>query len=115
MTFDLPSTLPSQAIHLLVLRALLSNGFDSASHQATLTLSSVLSRYLSVLGQASLDNAQDGGRRRVGVYDVADAIESIGGMGLGLIREVLEDDLEREQGRLLFDGMDRLVGECDDN
>ena len=112
MTFDLPSTLPSQAVHLLVLRALLSNGFDSASHQATLTFSSVLSRYLAVLGQASLDNAQDAGRRRVGVYDVVDAIESIGGMGLGIMREVLEDDLEREEGRLLFDGMDRLAGKC---
>jgi hypothetical protein len=46
------------------------------------------------------------------VYDVVAAIESIGGMGLGIMREVLEDDLEREEGRLLFDGMDRLAGEC---
>lgn len=111
MTYDLPSTLPSQAVHLLVLRALLSNGFESASHQATLTFSSVLSRYLGVLGQASLDNAQDSGRRIVGVHDVVEAIESIGGMGLGGMREVLEDDLEREEGRLMFDGMDRLASE----
>jgi hypothetical protein len=110
MTHDLPSTFPSQAVHLLVLRALLSNGFESASHQATLTLSSILSRYLGLLGQASLDNAQDSGRRAVGVYDVVEAIESVGGLGLGLMREVLEDDLEREEGRLTFDGMERLAG-----
>lgn len=43
---------------------------------------------------------------------MVDAIESIGGMGLGIMREVLEDDLEREEGRLLFDGMNRLAGKC---
>jgi hypothetical protein len=111
MAIDIPSTLPSQSIHLLVLQTLISNGFESASHQATLTLSTVLSRYLSLLGQQALDTAQDGGSRRVRLDDVLFAIENVGGVGVGLLNRVLADDLEKDQGRLNFDGTYTLKGQ----
>lgn len=81
------SASPDAVLHLAALHTLAEAGFASTSRAASLTLSSVVSRYLRLVAQACIDRANLAGRSKVAAIDVVQALDDLGVSGVGDLHE----------------------------
>jgi hypothetical protein len=79
---------PSALLHLLTLKYLSDSGFASTSRAASVTLSSVLEKYISATARACAKKAEHAGRRKVGALDMVHVLEER--QGPGVMREMEE-------------------------
>ncbi|WWD08067.1 hypothetical protein V865_006177 [Kwoniella europaea PYCC6329] len=69
---------PEAVLHLATLHTLAQAGFASTSQAASLTLSTVIPKYLKVLATACVERATLAGRGKVAAIDVVDALDDMG-------------------------------------
>ncbi|WVW78833.1 hypothetical protein I302_100796 [Kwoniella bestiolae CBS 10118] len=69
---------PEAVIHLATLHTLAQAGFASTSKAASITLSTVIPKYLKVLATACVERASLAGRGKVAAIDVVDALDDLG-------------------------------------
>ncbi|EIW68658.1 hypothetical protein TREMEDRAFT_63123 [Tremella mesenterica DSM 1558] len=96
---------PEAILHLAVLHALSQAGFASTSRAASLSLSSVLGRYLQVVATECVQRAHMAGRGKPGAMDVAVVLRE---MGSG-VEEVMDWTAERESRSMLTGEMEDLT------
>lgn len=110
-----PTPSPSALLHLLTLKYLSDSGFASTSRAASVTLSSVLEKYLTATAAACAKKAEHAGRRKVGALDMVQVLEER--QGPGAMREMEEWIGRQERGEWAGEGWERglegLEGECD--
>ncbi|WWD21986.1 hypothetical protein CI109_106474 [Kwoniella shandongensis] len=108
---------PDAVLHLAALHTLAATGFASTSQAASMTLSSVMAKYLRLVATACVERASLAGRSKVAAVDVVDALDELGVQvgelydwaveegqvsfekdGLGGLEDYLEDGLAVEEG-----------------
>ncbi|KAL7423311.1 hypothetical protein Q5752_002612 [Cryptotrichosporon argae] len=93
-------------LHLATLHALSQAGFASTSRSASLSLSSVLSRYLAVVGRSCAERAALAGRSKVAAIDVIEALEDL---GVGGVDELQDWTAGRDEEVFVGGKMDELA------
>ncbi|WVQ83860.1 hypothetical protein IAT38_006004 [Cryptococcus sp. DSM 104549] len=108
---------PDAVLHLAALHTLAATGFASTSRAASMTLSTVMAKYLRLVATTCVERANLAGRNKVAALDVVDALEdlgvrvgelyewaeehgevSLGGEGLGGLEDYLRDGLSVDEG-----------------
>ncbi|WWC67574.1 uncharacterized protein I206_101484 [Kwoniella pini CBS 10737] len=69
---------PDAVLHLAALHTLAQAGFASTSRAASVTLSTVLSKYLKLVATTCVERASLAGRGKVAAIDVVDALDDLG-------------------------------------
>ncbi|KAK8846677.1 hypothetical protein IAR55_005764 [Kwoniella newhampshirensis] len=69
---------PDAVLHLAALHTLAATGFASTSQAASMTLSSVMAKYLRLVSTACVERASLAGRSKVAAVDVVDALDELG-------------------------------------
>ncbi|WVO15866.1 hypothetical protein L204_103529 [Cryptococcus depauperatus] len=90
------SPAPDAVLHLAALHTLAATGFASTSKAASMTLSTVLTKYLRLVAEACVERANLSGRSKVVALDVAEALKELG-IHVGELTEWAE-----EQGEVVF-------------
>ncbi|WVQ97723.1 hypothetical protein IAU59_004837 [Kwoniella sp. CBS 9459] len=103
-----PSASPAAVLHLAALHTLAATGFASTSSAASLTLSSVLEKYLKLVATACVERANSAGRNKVAAVDIVTALDDLGVRVGELVDWAEEVDEGRSAGHLGKDGLGGL-------
>lgn len=82
---------PEAILHLAALHTLSQAGFASTSRAASVTLSGVLARYLTLVATTCSEHATLAGRSKVAAVDVVNALEDLGVGGVAELQEWTAD------------------------
>ncbi|OCF37766.1 hypothetical protein I316_00893 [Kwoniella heveanensis BCC8398] len=103
---------PAAVLHLAALHTLAATGFASTSSAASLTLSSVLEKYLKLVATTCVERANSAGRNKVAAVDIVAALDDLGVRVGELVDWAEEVDEGRNAGHLGKDGLGGLEGEA---
>ncbi|WVF70169.1 hypothetical protein IAT40_004957 [Kwoniella sp. CBS 6097] len=99
---------PAAVLHLAALHTLAATGFASTSSAASLTLSSVLEKYLKLVATTCVERANSAGRNKVAAVDIVTALDDLG-VRVGELADWAEEvDEGRKAGHLGNDGLGAL-------
>ncbi|TXT15911.1 hypothetical protein VHUM_00414 [Vanrija humicola] len=102
---------PDAVLQLVALHTLAQAGFASTSRAASMTLSSVLARYLENIAASCAERAALAGRTKVAAVDVVTALED---MGMGGVAELEEWTADLDKEVVLTGGkLGKLAGEAE--